>query len=307
LPLHVREITEDRAEQVGFVALKQAVAAMSEAYRAGHPGEIGNIPAEERTAAYLVTRMPATYAAAKSVLAEVGRLLADRPIASVLDIGAGTGAASLAAEELFPEAAILMVERDAAFGAVAQQCVRRAALLPADVKRLERIPPHDLVIAAWSLNEMSASLAARLWAAARMALVIIEPGTPRGFASLRAARSDLLAAGAHMLAPCPGAGVCPIADPDWCHFAARVERTSLHRRLKDGGLSYEDEKYSYVALAREPVTLPPSRVVRRPRHHPGLIELATCTPAGLATERISKRDRERFRFARHADWGDAGI
>jgi ribosomal protein RSM22 (predicted rRNA methylase) len=36
-----------------------------------------------------------------------------------------------------------------------------------------------------------------------------------------------------------------------------------------------------------------------------LIELETCTPQGVRTERIAKRDRERFRTARQAGWGDA--
>jgi len=98
-----------------------------------------------------------------------------------------------------------------------------------------------------------------------------------------------------------------VIDPDWCHFAARVERSSLHRRIKDAGLGYEDEKYSYVALAREPVAPAASRIVGRPRHHPGLIELETCTPGGLATVRVSKHDRDRFRAARHAEWGAPGI
>jgi ribosomal protein RSM22 (predicted rRNA methylase) len=307
LPRQIREIIEARAEEIGFPALKRAAAAMSDAYRSGRPAELQRIAPAERTAAYLVTRMPATYAVACAVLREVRRLLSDRPIGSILDIGAGTGAASLAAAEHFPAAAITMLERDAAFAAAARECVPQATLLAADVRRTAQIPPHDLVIAAWSLNEIPAPLALRLWAAARAALVIIEPGTPHGFAAIRVIRGELLAAGAHMLAPCPGASECPIVEPDWCHFAARAERSSLGRRLKEGSLGYEDEKYSYIALARETVSLPPSRIVRRPRHHPGLIELATCTPAGLAAQRIGKRDRERFHFARRAEWGDAGI
>ena len=106
-----------------------------------------------------------------------------------------------------------------------------------------------------------------------------------------------------MIAPCPFAGTCPMADPDWCHFGARVERSSLHRRIKGGMLGYEDEKYSYVAFAREPVQPAAGRIVGRPRHHPGLIELDTCTPAGLATVRATKRERGRFRAARRAEWG----
>jgi ribosomal protein RSM22 (predicted rRNA methylase) len=110
-----------------------------------------------------------------------------------------------------------------------------------------------------------------------------------------------------MIAPCPAETACPIADPDWCHFAARVERSSLHRRVKGGELGYEDEKFSYVALARQPVDLPAARIVRHPHHYPGLIEIETCTAAGLRFERITKRDRDRFRAARKAAWGEAGI
>jgi ribosomal protein RSM22 (predicted rRNA methylase) len=84
-----------------------------------------------------------------------------------------------------------------------------------------------------------------------------------------------------------------------------VERSSLHRRVKGGELGHEDEKFSYIALARDPVKLPDARIIRHPRHHPGLIEIETCTPEGLRSERIAKRDRDRFRAARKASWGDA--
>ena len=77
--------------------------------------------------------------------------------------------------------------------------------------------------------------------------------------------------------------------------------------MKGGELGHEDEKFSYVALAREPVDLPAARIIRHPQHRPGLIEIETCTAAGLRSERIAKRDRDRFRAARKAAWGDTGI
>jgi ribosomal protein RSM22 (predicted rRNA methylase) len=302
LPIAVRQRIEEQAEALGFAALKRAAAAMSEAYREGLAPRLG---AAERTAAYLVTRMPATFAAAHAVLREVAGHTG--AIGSILDAGAGTGAASLAAQEHFPHAAVTMVERDAALSAAARQWLPDATLMAADVARLEVLPPHDLVMAAYSLGEFGVGLAARLWQAARVALVVIEPGTPCGFAMVRQVRGELLAAGAHMLAPCPAETACPLADPDWCHFAARVERSSLHRRVKGGELGYEDEKFSYVALARHAVELPPARIIRHPQHRPGLIAIETCTAAGLRSERIAKRDRERFRSARKAVWGGAGI
>jgi ribosomal protein RSM22 (predicted rRNA methylase) len=294
---------EERAEAVGFRAVKSAASAMSAAYRGSRPVRL---PDPARTAAYLVTRMPATFAAAHAVLHELRERLGARPIASVLDIGAGAGAASLAARECFPEAGtITLVERDAALAAAAGQWLPEAALMLEDITRVKTLPPHDLVMAAYSLGEIGEPLAARLWQAARVALVVIEPGTPRGYALILKVRQELLEAGASMAAPCPAATPCPLAAPDWCHFAARVERSSMHRRIKDAELGYEDEKFSYVAVAREAVDLAASRIIRHPRLHPGLIELQTCAPGGVRTVRVPRRDREAFRAARKASWGGA--
>ena len=77
----------------------------------------------------------------------------------------------------------------------------------------------------------------------------------------------------------------------------------MHRRIKDAELGYEDEKFSYVAVAREPVDLPASRIIRRPQQRPGLIELETCAPEGVRTVRAPHHERETFRAARKAAWG----
>jgi ribosomal protein RSM22 (predicted rRNA methylase) len=297
MPARVRAIIEERAETAGFPALKRAAAALSEAYREGKPTRMAS---DGHVAAYLVTRMPATYAAARAALSETP----EWNVASVLDVGAGSGAASLAARDRFPRAsAITLVERDPSLAEAARDFLPEAQVLEADAAAMREFPAHDLVVAAYSLGEIARDLTQALWAAARVALVVIEPGTPRGAARIALVREQLLAMGAHMAAPCPAAMPCPLAAPDWCHFASRVERSSLHRRVKDGGLGYEDEKYSYVAVAREPVELRGARVLRHPRHHPGLIELELCTAAGPRRERVTKRDRESFRAARRAGWG----
>jgi ribosomal protein RSM22 (predicted rRNA methylase) len=231
--------------------------------------------------------------------------LGARAIESVLDVGAGAGAASLAARELFPAARITMVEHDAALAAAAREWLPDAQYVAADIERLDRFPPHDLVIAAYALGEMRSPPTTRLWDAARVALAIVEPGSTRGFALVRQIRDGLLPRSARMLAPCPHESACPLAAPEWCHFAARVERTRIHQRLKDAALNYEDEKFSYVALAREPAELAAARIVGRVRQRPGLIELDLCAPAGLRSERVTRSARERFRAARHAAWGDA--
>ena len=134
--------------------------------------------------------------------------------------------------------------------------------------------------------------------------MIIEPGTPEGFAIIRSLRQELLAVGAYLAAPCPHANECPTPAGDWCHFSERLERTSEHRSTKGGQLGYEDEKYSYVIFSREPVALPAARILRHPRKHSGHTEFELCTPEGLKRETISRKQGERFRTAKKAEWGD---
>src|ERR1019366_3219279 len=97
LPANVQRIIQEYADAAGFPALKRAAAAQSEAYRAARPLPLAN---GESVAAYLVTRMPATYAAANAVLREVRARIGR--VESVLDAGAGTGGGGPAARDPFP-------------------------------------------------------------------------------------------------------------------------------------------------------------------------------------------------------------
>ena len=84
----------------------------------------------------------------------------------------------------------------------------------------------------------------------------------------------------------PAPGGCPLAAGDWCHFGARVNRSALHRRVKEADLGYEDEKFSYVAAGggRSPTGI--ARVLRRPAQRKGLVSLRLCRPDGTAGDRI---------------------
>src|SRR5450759_3592794 len=76
---------------------------------------------QAKTAAYLVTRLPATYVAARAVLSELKHRLGNVSITSLLDLGAGPGAATLAARSLFPALTATLVEADGAFTAIARE------------------------------------------------------------------------------------------------------------------------------------------------------------------------------------------
>lgn len=310
LPPAAAVLAGERAAALPFADLKRAAAVLSDAYRATGNVRGAALSPDARVAAYLVSRMPATYAASFAVLAEVRHRLGAGAVESFLDIGAGAGAAALAAVALFPGLRQLdLIEPDAAMAAAGRELLPQAAWHGGDLRSPAAFPAHDLVCAAYSLGEVALpdALAAvdRMWHAARAAVVVIEPGSPAGFSRVRAIRARLLEAGAHMLAPCPAGGPCPMRDPDWCHFACRIERSSLHRRLKGAALPYEDEKFSYVALAKAPVVPAPARIIRRPSHAPGLITLELCEGSRTATLPVTRRDRDAFRAARRTAWGEA--
>ena len=94
------------------------------------------------------------------------------------------------------------------------------------------------------------------------------------------------------------------AANDWCHFPVRVERTSLHRRLKGGVLGYKDEKFSYLIAARRRIAPAPTRIVRHPQKHSGHIRLTLCTPQGIEQRTVPKSQKELYKAARKADWGE---
>ena len=163
---------------------------------------------------------------------------------------------------------------------------------------------------AYVLGELSpeagARLLDRLWSLTAEVLVIVEPGTPAGWGRILAAREQLTAAGADLLAPCPHAHACPLQPPDWCHFARRVARSRLHRQAKNAEVPWEDEKFIYIAASRRPGTAVAPRVVAPPRTGSGRVSLKLCQPDGTATERLfTRRDGEIYKAARRAAWGDA--
>jgi ribosomal protein RSM22 (predicted rRNA methylase) len=188
--------------------------------------------------------------------------------------------------------------------------VRAARWLTGDIGELDALPAHDLVVLSYVLGEIPERDVERVvrvaWRKAGSLLLLVEPGTPESFRRVHAVRALLLAGGAHLVAPCPHEQGCPmLATGDWCHFAARLERTAAHRRLKSGSLGYEDEKFSYIAVAKQPVALPDSRVLRHPLVHPGHMRLTLCRPERPEQITVAKSQKSLWRYARKIAWGDA--
>ena len=341
LPAALQLGIEEELSQFGRGDLTRAADELSSSYRnASGPSALRRRPGlnDLGRAAYLATRVPATYAAISVVLRELRQRVPELEVRSLLDLGAGPGTAMWAASELFRELEqVTLVERTGGFIRVGQRlaaktsmpAIKNARWVEADLVHETEFPAHDLVVISYALGELAPddrrSLLERAWQAAAEAITFIEPGTPRGFDVVLQARGELLERRAHLVAPCPHEMQCPMAQTkasdarqaasrkppqiarlgdDWCHFAQRLERTSLHRKLKSAELGYEDEKFSYIAAARGNAVRAEARVIRHPVQLKGHIKLELCTPEGLTQQTVTRKEGEAFKRARKAKWGE---
>jgi ribosomal protein RSM22 (predicted rRNA methylase) len=309
----------------GVATLSAGVARLMDAYRSGEVPDSPVLASGRDAAAYAAYRMPATAAATGAAFAQLRRALPGRGPSRVLDFGAGTGGASWAIAVSLGEVSLTLLEQSAeairlgqAILAASQfASLQRAAWRLWQLDTGEVTEQADLAVAAYVLGELTAAQQARLVdlaAGSAPAVLLVEPGTPAGHRRILAARDRLLAAGFAIAAPCPHQDVCPLAVPgDWCHFGVRLQRSSLHRQAKGAELSYEDEKFSYVAAVRADrgrqdrggPDWPAARVVRRPQQRKGLVLLELCTADGRnARLAVGKSKGEAYRRARNTSWGD---
>ncbi|HEX7108241.1 MAG TPA: small ribosomal subunit Rsm22 family protein [Aestuariivirga sp.] len=296
--------------QAGSLAGKTAQ--MSERYRHG-----GRSDGALDFNAYLTARLPATFAAVAYCLAELARRHPQFSPLSLLDAGSGPGTVSWAVAASYPSiSAVTFLDNNERFLELARSlaaqseypALRQARALDGDINNLPPELSADLVIAAYALAELpvsqSGKAAVSLWWACKNTLLIIEPGTPQGFARIAQARTALMAEGAHLLAPCTHMNSCPVADPDWCHFSVRLARSREHMHAKKARVPYEDEKFSYMIASRPPVPLLGARILARPHESKAEITFKLCTESGLDLHGVASRDKAAYKRARKLEWGD---
>jgi ribosomal protein RSM22 (predicted rRNA methylase) len=263
--------------------------------------------------------MPATYAAVAASLNALSEIAPNLTPETLLDVGAGPGTASWAAAEAFPSLQdFTLLDANATLSRLALELARDSSrlaecrYLPGDAGgNLIEVARADLVVASYIIGELGEAdqrkLADAMWAKARRALIVIEPGTPAGYARILALRQQLIAAGAYVAAPCPHEKPCPLIAPDWCHFSQRLPRSQAHRQIKGADVPFEDERFIYVALTRTPPTTRAARVLAPPDVGKAEITAKLCTEHGVELGRIPRRDKAAYASARRWRWGDAVI
>jgi ribosomal protein RSM22 (predicted rRNA methylase) len=293
----------------------ERAAIISQTYRDG--GGSAAIASEADALAYALARMPATYAAVTASLNALHEIRPEFAPVCMLDIGAGPGTATWAAAEAFSSLAdFTLLDANAALRTLALDLFHgssrlsgvqyahrkaRAALAASDAA--------DLVVASYMIGEIEdaerTALAELMWAKTRDTLLVVEPGTPAGYARIIALRAQLIAAGAHVAAPCPHDGQCPLIAPDWCHFTQRLPRSQSHRQIKGAELPFEDEKFAYVALTRAPASRHAARVLAQPGLTKVEVTAKLCTADGVVIAKVPRRAKADYAAARRWRWGDA--
>lgn len=263
---------------------------------------------------YLMSRMPATYAAITRVLHELPE---DATIKTILDIGSGPGTGLWAVRDRFEELeSYVGLEGDHKFIQLADTL--NLDVSNHDVKWIQGRYPNDLpknkadlVLMSYTVGENNPETVSKTiehvwnhnvteW------LVIIEPGTPKGYKAILDIRNYIIEHQGYIYAPCKGNYPCPLSGQDWCHFSVRLERSLLQKKIKDATLPYEDEKFSYLIIRKTPVTFLPSeaRIIKKPMVRPGHVTLDVCSQTGYDRKTISKSQKEVYRAAKKAEWGD---
>lgn len=318
LPAELRGAIAQALEGVSETRWLNTARALSEQYRA--LDDIGAAPAVRTrldALGYAALLMPATYAQLYGAMKAAAERIPSWAPETMLDMGSGPGTALWAATTCWPSLRDLTAwEREPALIALGRDFARASTnpalrstrwvqrMLQAPVERGVRF---DLVVLGHVLGEIPpderSTVVTTAWRITRGMLLIVEPGTPVGFAVVRAARDQLLADGALTIAPCAHDRPCPLID-DWCHFPQRLRRPEFQRRARDAPSPWEDAKYSYAALARFPPERPVwGRVIREPTFNKAYAEVLISSRDGVLRHRALKRDRDAFKWVKHLEWG----
>lgn len=264
--------------------------------------------------AYSVYRMPSTYEACYNVFNQISKIIPDTNFDTLLDVGSGTGASTLACIQNFSFNKVMCYERELSMINCAKTLLsdyvkefninwEQKDLLKSDLK-----DNFDMIISSYVLNEFDdanrLATVKKLWNLTKKIFIVIEPGTTEGYRQIKQIRETLIKEGAYIVAPCTHSNECPLSKDDWCNFSCRVPRTKLMKQIKNAEVPYEDEKYCYMAFSKQQYEITGDRIIRHPYYRPKVVEMEICNKDGIKKIVITKKDKEYYREARNAQIGD---
>lgn len=314
-PIELTEALENLLNKdVKLVQVDKHAKEISKKYRENDNDGKRLVTKSDEAIAYALSRMPATY---EAVSFAVNKVIEnnDFEINTVLDVGAGTGAATWAIYNILGEKNFSMFEREDSMRQIGQNLMKESEVLESakwqkfDIIKDNIVDTYDFVIVSYMINELPKheieKILEKLWTATNKILLIIEPGTPKGFSNISSIRNYLLNKKASIIAPCTHEEGCKINKDDWCHFTCRVQRSKIHKKLKDGQSPYEDEKFSYIAFSKCNVKKASNRILRHPIINKGYSEFKICTKDGIKNIKLSKKDGATYKESKKKSAGDS--
>jgi ribosomal protein RSM22 (predicted rRNA methylase) len=268
--------------------------------------------------AYLLSRMPATFAVANKVIAELHQYIPSKEIQTLLDLGTGSGAVLWAAlNSGYHFTQVTALDQDANMLELAKKLTQyhpqsfwqSVQWVQKNINQNFEIPSHDLVTLSYALIEQNQMefILEKMWDLAKKVLIIIEPGTTKGFENILFARDFYIKKGGYIAAPCSHQDVCPMKKNNWCHFDERIERTSWQRSLKGASLGFEDEAYSYLIITKFPVKNEGYRILAPPAKRSGHIIFDLCAPCDIKKETVTRKQKDQYKIAKKKRWGEIWI
>ena len=299
-----KTLVESLLEGFTLTILKTEAFSLIDRYQDKNVDNGDVIDSDLKAKVYAVIRMPATYKVCLEVFKRTFTLY-NPEIKSVLDVGSGLGSMIDALSEYKEIDNIDALEINTHMINVSKEINKNINYINKDI-RSENISNHDLVMSSYVLNEIGTrhrkEVMRKMFDAANKLLIVVEPGTPEGYEVIKEVRDYALSHEGYIVAPCTHALRCPLIN-DWCHFLTRVERSKLHKLLKGGEAPYEDEKYSYIAISKEPLVIEGNRILRHPHIYKGMVEVEVCNKEGIKKEQIRKNHPD-YKVIKHLDSND---
>lgn len=329
MPIELKNAAEDLISGINPQKLRKIAADLSDRYRVSDGSNKKLLTEDIEAMVYSLVRMPATYGAAASAFKYSLEFYDGEPLTSHLDVGAGSGAVAWAVNSFNDGSKVKInnvtcLEREGAMRKIGMELMKsgedvlqNTKWISADLTSndsLAKIDNFDLVTESYVLNELPANdrhkVLDNLWDKTGKMLLLVEPGSKIGYSVLKDIRSYMLGKGADLIAPCPNIGECQLDDNDWCHFTCRVQRSRIHKLLKDGDVPYEDEKFIYMCFVKpypdnRETRRCSGRILRHPMISKGQIGLELCLKDEIKSVNVRKRDGEAFKVARKAGQGDS--
>lgn len=313
IPELLENAIEEKLNHVKLTELKQYASKLSEKYMYQERTGDTLLNTEIEALSYSIMRMPATYGAVYTALKHTLQKI-EGNIQSVLDIGAGTGAATWAISELLETKNMRCFEREQVMLELGKAFMSQNPKLKdvswqyMDIVKDDLDAKADLVVTSYMLNEIKPenrkSVIDKLIKSSNHIVLMIEPGTPEGFKNIKEVQKIAIENGLHIIAPCTFQGICPLPDDDWCHSIVRMERTKVHKVLKNADLPYEDEKFSYIAISKENYNNMGIRILRHPMIEKGKVTLKVCHNGKIEEMVVTKKDKELFKMVKKKKCGD---